>query len=101
MDHENSPDSLSRTLADWQVQPPRSPQFRAAVWARLEQVRRPTDWPAFARAHARALGGALALALVIGAWVGREQARARVEEDRALIASAYVHDMDARLMRLP
>ena len=101
MAHETPPDPLSSTLAHWHVQPPRDPQFRAQVWSRLEQLRRPSNWPEFARTHARALGGALAIALVIGAWAGREQARARVDEDRAMIASAYVQGMDARLMQLP
>jgi hypothetical protein len=93
--------SLSRILADWRVTPPRDPHFRTAVWSRLEAARRPSSWPAFARAHRPVLTGALAAALVIGAWAGREQARARVDHERDGIARAYVQSLDARVMQLP
>jgi lipopolysaccharide biosynthesis regulator YciM len=44
------------------------------------------------------VGGALAVALMAGAVGGHGSARARVEEDRARLASAYVAGLDARLM---
>jgi hypothetical protein len=44
------------------------------------------------------VGGALAVALVAGALGGHGSARARVDEDRARLASAYVAGLDARLM---
>jgi hypothetical protein len=92
---------LSRVLGDWRVEPRRNPRFRAAVWARIGAEARPATWPGYFRAHAVVLTGALALALAAGAWVGREEARARVAADRATIASAYVQSLDARAMRMP
>ena len=91
--------SLTRALADWRVAPRRDPQFRTAVWARIEAARSAPSWNGYARRHAPALAGALAVALVLGAWVGREQARARVAADRDVIARAYVQALDARTMR--
>jgi hypothetical protein len=92
---------LSRVLADWRVVPPREPQFRGAVAARIAGARRRATWLGYVRAHAAVLTGVLALVLLAGAWAGAEQARTRVEADRAAIASAYVHAMDARTMRMP
>jgi hypothetical protein len=92
-------ESLSRTLADWRVTPRRDPQFRTAVWARIEAARRALTWTGYLRRHAPAMAAALAVAVVLGAWIGREQARARVEADRNEIASAYVQALDARTMR--
>lgn len=100
----NSPEkdeALSSALRDWRLDPPRDPQFRAAVWARIEASRRGLPWLGYARAHATMLVGALAVALAVGGWVGREQARARVAADRAQIASAYVQALDARAMAMP
>jgi hypothetical protein len=42
--------------------------------------------------------GALAVAGVGGALGGHDRARARADEDRARLASAYVAALDARLM---
>lgn len=92
--------SLSPLLAAWRVVPLRDPRFRSAVWQRIEDARR-LPWGRYARRHAPALAGALAAALLLGAWVGRDQARARVEADRAQIVSAYVQALDARSMAMP
>lgn len=92
-------ESLSRTLADWRVTPPRDPQFRTTVWARIEAARRAPSWAGYVRLHAPAMAAALTIAVVLGAWIGREQARTRVEADRNEIASAYVQALDARTMR--
>jgi len=92
------PDSLSRLLAVWRVAPRKDPQFRPAVFARLSAARPALPWRAYARLHAAALGGALAVALIAGAWVGRNQARTRVAADRDAIAREYVQALDARAM---
>lgn len=94
-------DQLTKTLANWVVAPRRDPAFRASVWSRIEALPRPTSWPGYARAHAGVLAGAMAVALVIGGWVGREQARSRVEADRMEIVAAYVQALDARSMTMP
>ena len=92
---------LSQTLAEWRIAPTREASFRTAVWARIESARRAASWTGYARAHAVTLAGAMAVALVFGGWVGREQARSRVAADRAEIARAYVRALDARTMQLP
>ncbi len=101
MDPSRPNDSLSSTLASWRVTVPRDPQFRAAVWQRLESGGRALPWAVYVRRHAATVGGALALALVAGALTGHERARARVEADSARLAAAYVEGLDARLMPRP
>jgi hypothetical protein len=96
-----SPDPLSRTLADWRVAPRPHPQFRAAVWARIDTARGAASWSSFTRAHLAAVAGAVAIAILAGAVTGRERARARVETERGQLANAYVQAMDARTMRMP
>ncbi len=93
-------DSLSRALGAWRVAPPRDPGFRSHVHERLQRAAAPATWTTFARAHATLVAGALALAIVVGALTGREQARTRVAADSAQIASAYVHALDARAMAM-
>lgn len=92
---------LARALAEWRVTPRRDALFRASVWARIEATRRTSSWMGYARAHAVGLASAMALALVLGGWAGREQARAQVAADRAEIATAYVQSLDARTMQMP
>lgn len=94
-------DRLSRALADWRVAPRRSPQFRATVWARIEAARRAPTWTGYLRAHGALVAGALAVAVIVGAWRGREQARERDATARAALVADYVHGLDARWMRSP
>jgi hypothetical protein len=94
-------DSLARTLAAWRVAPPRDPHFRPAVRARLDAAADALSWGDYARRHAGAVTGALALAIVAGAFSGHERARARTEADSARLAAAYVQSLDARAMTTP
>jgi hypothetical protein len=101
----NSPrDPLSTVLGEWQVKPARDPQYRTRVWARIEAAQREKSrggsWMGFARGHAALVAGAFALAIVLGAVSGRSQARARLAEESARIASVYVQSLDARAMQL-
>src|SRR5664279_1714993 len=91
-------DSLPRTLADWHVTPRRDPQFRTAVWSRLEADRHAPSWAGYVRTHATLVTGALAVALLAGGWIGRDQARARVDTQREAMVSSYVRSLDARTM---
>lgn len=98
----NSPDSdspLSRLLAEWRLAPDRNPRFRADVWARIDAARPARAWSDYARLHVAWVAGVLALAVAVGALTGREEARARANADRAAMAAAYVHSLDARWMR--
>ena len=101
MSSSKDPNSLSKTLAGWQVNPPRNPQFRAAVWARIEAAHQPSTWSKFARAHATLVGTLLFTAVAAGAWTGRVEAREQMKADRTAIAASYVHSLDARWMRHP
>jgi hypothetical protein len=94
-------DSLGSTLAAWRVEPPRDPQFRRAVWARLEAARGAPTWSSYVRGHATLVAGAFAFAVVLGAVTGRGQARARVEAESRQLAASYVESLDARSMRMP
>jgi hypothetical protein len=93
-----SPDPLPSLLCAWRVEPAADPGFRRAVRERLRAGAAGATWRAFARRRAALVGGGLAVALVGGAWGGHGSARARVDEDRARLASAYVAGLDARLM---
>ncbi len=100
----NSPhpsEPLSRTLADWRVVPHRNPQFRAEVAQRIAAARRAPTWTGYIRARGPLVAGALTIAMVLGAWGGRERARARDAAARDALVAEYVHGLDARWMRLP
>lgn len=101
MNPSKSDDPLSVTLADWRVAPPRDPQFRAAVWGRIEGKRGAPTWSVYLRAHAALVAGALAVAVVAGSLLGRGEARARVEAERTAMVNDYVQSLDARAMRMP
>jgi hypothetical protein len=92
---------LSQTLAEWRIAPRRDPTFRTGVWARITAARNAASWTSYARAHTVTLASAMALALLVGGWVGREQARSRVAADRAELAQIYVQALDARTMQMP
>lgn len=101
MDSPKEPDSISPILASWRVDPPRNPEFRREVWARVGSARGMMPWRVFARQHLTAVSGALALALVVGALSGHERAKRRVEAESARLATAYVQGLDARSMQVP
>jgi len=101
MNSSDHHETLSRTLADWRVAAPRSPRFRTDVWARIEAARRAPTWAGYLRAHGALVAGALMVAVVLGAWSGRERARGRDAAARSALVADYVHGLDARWMRLP
>ncbi len=94
-------DPLSSELKQWQIAPPRTPQFRTEVWRRIESAGRPSNWTKFARAHPTAVTAMLAAAVLAGAWGGRTEAHEQLAADRQAIAASYVHSLDARWMRHP
>ena len=91
------PDPLSHTLGTWRIAPPGDPQFRTAVWARL-QAARDTRWAAYVRQHAAASCAALALAVVTGGWLGQWQAHRQAAQDREVLATTYLAEIDARVI---
>jgi hypothetical protein len=94
---QDPPDSA---LAAWRVTPVRDPAFRTAVWQRIERAQSAGNWRAFVRAHRAVVAGAFALALALGAMLGRQEARARVSADSRRLADEYVQSLDARFMRM-
>ena len=94
----SSPDPLPPLLAAWRVEPQPDPRFRRSVRERLGGSAAGATWAAFVRRRAALVVGALAVAGVGGALGGHDRARARADEDRARLASAYVAALDARLM---
>jgi hypothetical protein len=92
-----SRDSLSEILQNWRIAPPGDPQFRTAVWARL-QAARATRWAVYVRQHAAASCAALALAVVAGGWLGQWQARRQAAQDREMLATTYLAEIDARVI---
>ena len=91
-------EKLRQVLATWQVAPVAAAGFRASVWARIERGRREAAWAGFVRARAVPCAVLLVVALGVGAWTGREQARGRVAAERAEILQSYVNGLDARAM---
>jgi hypothetical protein len=91
----------SPDLRAWRIHPSRNPEFRTAVWARIDAARHPSTWSRFARAHAALVGGVLALAIAVGAWTGHSEAEQRANADRSALAATYVHRLDARWLRTP
>lgn len=97
----SSPDPLPPLLASWRVEPSPDPGFRRAVRDRLGPGSAAASWAAFVRRRATLVAGGLAVALIGGALSGHGRARARIDEDRARLASAYVAGLDARRMVPP
>jgi len=98
MDTHRPPDSLTRTLTSWRVAAPRDPRFRAAVWKRIHVAGDALPWGAYARQHAAAMGGVLALAVAAGALTGQGWARAQAAAKSAKLAAVYVESLDARAL---
>lgn len=99
MNAPSDPDRLSTVLADWRLRPSRHPQFRAAVWQRVTLSGSEPGWFGYVRAHGALVAGVLAVAVVFGAWRGREQARERAVVERDALVTEYVRGLDARAMR--
>lgn len=103
----NSPEPsepVSRLLGAWLLEPARNLRFRTAISARLHPDGESTawsDWSDYLRAHAGAVAATLVLAIVVGAFTGREQARARLAAEREQLATSYVQALDARAMVMP
>ena len=91
-------EKLTQVLATWRVAPTADGAFRADVWAKIGRAREDAAWSGFARARAVPCALLLAVALGVGAWTGREQARGRVAAERAEILQSYVNGLDARAM---
>ncbi len=90
-------ESLTNALRTWRVAPPPTPDFRAAVWQRIEQSQRATDWWGFVRARVGVLSLAAVVTVGVSGWTGHAVASAQVQIDRAALAGTYVAGLDARV----
>ncbi len=91
------PDSLTNALRAWRVAPPPAPNFRSAVWKRIEDNRRTSDWWLFVRARVGVLSLAAVVTVGVSGWTGHAVARTQVQVDRAALVSTYVASLDARV----
>ena len=89
-------DSLSAVLHRWRVGPPADPNFRAAVWQRVDAQARAT-WPAYVRSHATAWSLAAVVMLGVAAYSGTALAQARVRAEREAMVVSYLVDLDPRV----
>lgn len=96
MSSRESPDPLSRTLADWQVAPARNPHFRPAVWQRIREKTRAT-WAAYVRAHLAAWSIAALVAVSAAGWAGASAGRAKLSADREATVVSYLVELDPRV----
>lgn len=101
MKSPESDEDLRQELSAWRLNPPRDAAFRSEVWSRIAEADHGRSVRDFSRAHAAPLMASLVLALLLGGWIGREQARSRLASDRAEMARDYVQALDARFMRMP
>lgn len=93
----NTPrDSLSAVLHRWRVDPPADPNFRAAVWQRVEGRTR-ENWPAYVRSHATAWSLAAVVMLGVAAYSGSVLARAHVRAEREAMVVNYLVELDPRV----
>jgi len=90
-------ESLGEVLRIWRVAPPRDPNFRAAVWQRIEAVRRETSWSGFVRTRAAALTAATIMVVALSGWTGHAVARSHVRADRDRLAATYIAGLDVRV----
>jgi hypothetical protein len=95
----NSPqpdDPISRTLAEWRVQPMADPNFRPAVWNRIRQRSRET-WANYVQAHAAAWSVVALVAVTAAGWAGVSAGRARLAEQREAMVVSYLVELDPRV----
>jgi hypothetical protein len=90
-------DSLGEVLRIWRVSPPPDPNFRAAVWQRIEAIRREPTWPAFVRTRAAALTTATIAIVALSGLTGHSVARNHVNADRNTLAASYIASLDVRV----
>jgi hypothetical protein len=89
-------DSLSRSLADWRVEPSANPNFRPAVWARVRDRSRQT-WAAYVHSHLAAWGLATACIIALSGWAGLTVGKARLDAARDEMVVAYLVELDPRV----
>jgi hypothetical protein len=88
---------LSRALEQWRLRPARDPNFRAAVWQRIDAVAN-LSWSAWLRNHRLSWSVAAAFALIVAGWGGRTLAETRLNAQRESMVVAYLSELDPRVL---
>ncbi len=96
MPSSQTPEPLSRTLAEWRVTPPRNPQFRTGVWARISGGPRET-WAGYLRTHLVSWSVAAMVAFGAASWAGRAVAQTRLDGERDAMIVSYLVELDPRV----
>lgn len=88
---------LDPLLAAWRVAPSADPEFRTAVWRRLEAAA-PASWGGYLRRHAVAWSVAGALGIFAAGWTGHRAAEARLAAERERMVASYLSNLDPRVI---
>ncbi len=88
---------LSATLSSWRVTPPRDPNFRPDVLARIQRRARAT-WMEYVRSHGVSWSAAALVAIAASGWAGHAAAQARIEEQREQMVVSYLGNLDPRVL---
>ena len=96
----NSPepnDRISDALAAWRVVPPSNPNFRPAVWARIQRATA-DSWAGYVRRRALGWSIAAGVAVVVASWSGHTFAQAKIEAGRERMVVSYLGNLDPRVL---
>lgn len=93
----SDPNDLSRKLADWQVNPKADPNFRPAVWQRIQQRSRDT-WGSYVQGHLAGWAVAALVAVVGATFTGHALAQSKIEAEREEMAVSYLVNLDPRVL---
>jgi hypothetical protein len=89
-------DPLSRTLAEWRVEPKADPNFRPAVWQRIRQ-RSGETWSTYVQAHLAAWSVVAVVAAMVAGWAGMSAGRSRLAQEREAMVVSYLVELDPRV----
>jgi hypothetical protein len=96
MNSPEPPDPLSRTLAEWQVRPRADPDFRPAVWQRIQQRGRET-WDTYVQARLAAWTVVALVTVGAAGWAGVSAGKARLSAEREAMVVSYLVELDPRV----
>lgn len=93
----SDPNDLSRTLAEWRVNPKADPNFRPAVWQHIQQRSRET-WGSYVQGHLAGWAVAAVVTVVGATFTGHALAQSKIEAGREEMAVSYLVNLDPRVL---
>ena len=96
MNLPESNDPMSRTLAEWRVQPQADPNFRPAVWQRIREQTRET-WATYVRAHLATWAVVAVVTVSAAGWAGVSVGRSHLNAERERMVVSYLVELDPRV----